>query len=274
MQKLIEDYIWHLSRCAVSADDKFVQRQEKRMEKKLSKIFAEQEKWLVNKLKSFSRLSKNSIQTNDLDDDVDDLLSGMPGQKPLTTTIVFYSELGISRGGRRSMTDYALRKFGISFSVKHPEAVKYLKEKRVLELSNSKGTITATTKDRIKEIITDGVATGKSYQQVAQQIQQQGEAGVFSPARSKMIAVNEMGHAYEEGRKIPLQDFREKYPERNVKKWWMTRNDDRVTVECNDNQSASEDDGLDFDESFPSGDLEAPRTSNPRCRCTMRYKII
>lgn len=242
------------------------------MDKKISKIFKTQEDWVIKKLANFKPLN-NSIQRNDLDSDIDDLLENMPGQPALANAIIFYSELGIGRGGRKSMKDYALRKFGVSFSVKHPEAVKYLRERRVFELSNFKGTITATTKDRIKEIIADGVANGRAYSAVAREIAKQGEAGVFSAARSKMIAVNEMGHAYEEGRKIPLQDFLKENPDRAVMKWWVTRGDDRVTEECNENEEFSGTDGIAFDEEFPSGDLEAPRTSNPRCRCTMSYNI-
>lgn len=59
-------------------------------------------------------------------------------------------------------------------------------------LSNRDGSIALTTKDTIREIIAQGINDGNTYQEVAQQIVQQTDAGIFSPQRAQLIAVREI----------------------------------------------------------------------------------
>jgi hypothetical protein len=59
-------------------------------------------------------------------------------------------------------------------------------------LSNRDGSITLTTKDTIREIIAHGINEGSTYQEVAQQIVQQTDSGIFSPQRAQLIAVREI----------------------------------------------------------------------------------
>jgi predicted metal-dependent hydrolase len=271
IQETIKDFIWYLSRNAAMRkmkNGKFLLQQEKRMQKKVHTILQKQMNWLLKELKNLPAF--NSIQKNTIEDDIEKILSRMIGKEELVETIVFYSSVTLKKGGETSVKDLALRKFGISFTLKHPEAVKYLKKKAELQLSNYRGNITATTNKRVKEIIVDMVEKGRSYTDVAKEITLQGKAGVFSPARAEMIAVHEAREAYEAGRSYPIEDFLKENPDRTVEKAWNTVGDDRVTEEC----AANEDEGwIDFRGSFSSGDDKPPRSDNPRCRCVTDHQI-
>ena len=83
-----------------------------------------------------------------------------------------------------------------------------------------------------------------------------------------MIASNEIGHAYEQGNFIPIQDAVAEG--HKAKKEWSTVGDDKVTEECRDNQGMGK---IKHDKDFLSGDMTAPRAGNPRCRCTTLYEI-
>lgn len=273
MKKTLKDFIWFLLRNAAMTkrqDGKFILRQEKRMAAKISLTFAKQQDFLVKKLKALPGL--NGVNTNTINDDIENILDSIPGQNELVENIVFYSESTMLKGGVRSIKDLSLKKFGISFTVKHPEAIKYFNAKRKLQLSNASGTITATTKDRIKEIISEGIKKGSSYEDVARQIRAQSDAGVFSRARAQMISTNEAGHAYEQGRKYPINDFIKDNQDRRVEKTWITVGDAKVTPEHTDNEKEG---WIAYDDTFSgTGDSEPPADDNPRCRCTIEYRIV
>lgn len=270
--KLIEDFCWYLSRNIAMRkipNGKFLLQNEKRFQKKMAAVLKKQMNWTVKGLNRF--FSENSIQKNTIAGEIDDFLSGMVGKNELVETITFYSKSTLKKGGETSVKDLGLRQFGISFTLKHPEAVKYLRDKIALELSNYKGNISSTTNQRVKEIILDGIEKGRSYTDVAAEITKQAEAGVFSQARAEMIAVHESREAYEAGRSFPIEDFLKDNTDRKVEKGWSTVGDDRVTPEC----KANEDEGwIDYDGSFSSGDKRAPRYGNPRCRCVTNHQIL
>lgn len=272
MSKIINDTIWWLNRnkaLLTRNDGKFILRQEARVRAGLNRIFRQQMKYLLQEFKKTDLFTS----TNALDDQLNNIVDGMPGQSKLVETILIYAASSMKKGGETTVKKLALKEFGIDFSLKHPSAVAYLDAKRSLELSNYRGNINSRTKSRIVEIVRDGVLNGKSYGEVAEAIAAQGEAGVFSAARSELIAVREMAQAYEQGRVAPIYDFTARFPNRQVVKSWLTAGDDQVTPECEENEEQG---WIRFDESFPNdGDQqEAPRSGNPRCRCTTLYDII
>lgn len=266
--------IYNLERNAVAdtrADGKFLLQTEKRLSKKTKTIFDKQLNWVLGKLKSIPELSQLKLKGNSLEDEIEDLVDDLPFKKELTNSIVASMSVGMDRGGKTIVKKLKLGKFGVVWSLKNKEAIKFLKDKRTLELSNKKGNIDDTTKTRITEIIYQAAKSGQSYQKTAKLIAEQGQAGVFSQARSQLIATRETRLAYEVGNRIPIDDFQTKYPDREILKRWSTVNDDNVTDECQANQ----DEGwIGLDEPFDSGDEIAPRYGNPRCRCAIEYKIL
>lgn len=230
--------------------------------------------FVIEQAKNISTFKQDKLQTNALEDEVNRIVNNIPMKAALAEEVVAYMTTSMDKGGQSSVKKLKLGKFGISWNIKNKKAIEFLNAKKTLELSNKYGNIHSTTKDRIKTILIDAANSGQSYQKTAQLIAEQGEAGVFSHARAQLIATREIGVAYEKGNNIPVREFQEKYPDRTVKKWWQTVNDDRVTPECHANQEASDEKkGLELDKNFPSGDDVAPRYGNPRCRCFTKYEI-
>lgn len=274
-KQVIESFVWWLQKNVSQikrVDGKFKRTQEKRLTKDLKAVFKKQINYLVDELSKLD--SANAIKKNANDfRRVDQIVFDLPNQKDLVRAITDRAGVALSKGGSRSVKELKLGEFGISFSVKHPEAVKYLLAKATLELSNYKGNITDTTKTKVLSIITTGLENGDSYSSIGQSIVAQGDAGVFSTARAELIASREMGFAYEKGRKIPVDELLGKYPDRKALKSWATvggGSANNVTPECEANEAEG---WILFSESFSSGDNEAPRNDNPRCRCATNYKI-
>jgi hypothetical protein len=207
------------------------------------------------------------IETKALNDELKRIMDSLPQQTEIVGELKRGATYGMLKGAGRLISDAKLGKLGISFNVKHPDAVKYLSGLESLHLSDRYGSISATTNKIVRYYIRDAVETGESYSSLAKAITQLGKEGVFSPARAEMIAVNQMGNAYEEGKAIVAQEAQSIVGE-NMMAFWQTVDDDRVTEEC----AANEDAGwLPMGVPFPSGDTQAPRAGNPRCRCAIRY---
>lgn len=273
----IDFLIFRLERSAIlrgRPNGTFILREERRLIARCNEIWKKQMDFVIKQAENISALKQDKLQTNAIEDEVNRIVNNIPFKAALVEEVVAHMSTSMDKGGQTSVKKLKLGKFGISWDIKNKEAITFLNEKKTLELSNKLGTIHATTKDRIKTILLDAANSGQSYQKTAQLIAEQGEAGVFSHARAQMIATREIGVAYEKGNNIPIHDFQEKYPDRPVKKWWRTVNDDRVTPECQDNQDQSDNaNGIDLDKSFLSGDDIAPRYGNPRCRCHTEYQI-
>jgi len=199
-------------------------------------------------------LSKST--SSDLDAIFDDLNPDL-----LIQIVLEHAQTAMQFGADYRIKESNLAEIGISFDLLNPLAVQYLQTDRPLVLAN----MTDTTKNEIKPILQAALDSGQSYNETAREI---ADAFAFSRDRSLMIAVNEIGHAYEWGNYVPMKDAQDKG--HKSEKSWLTVGDDRVTEECNANQRMG---WLMLDRPFASGDLTAPRTSNPRCRCTTLYRI-
>jgi len=274
MNERINNFLWKIHRQASMKrrkDGKYILTQEARFQAQLNKIFSVQMNWILKNIKDLPYEPEQKQDNAVKKKEVESILLQLPAQEAMVKALLEKAGFTMKKGGNRSVDEFKLGKLGISFSLKNPAAAKYLEEKGIYELSNFKGNITGTTKEHITKIIVDGINGGKSYSELAKQIKDQGKAGVFSRDRAQLIATRELGHAYEQGRAIPLNDFQEKYPDRKMQKEWQTVNDDRVTDECNENQDQG---WIDRDDEFKSGDMEPPRDGNPRCRCTVSYRIV
>lgn len=254
-------------------DAKYIDRQEKRMVKRINRIFEKQMNWVLREIKTlnvFKDENERKYQKNSVEGDLGRVMENLPEQEALTEVVLEFMEKSLEKGAKASIARLKLADFGISFDLKNERAVAFLEEKRTLELSNFRGNIHDTTKRTILDLLIDAANSGQSYQQTAKLIREQGEAGVFSQARGELIATREIGIAYGEGNNIPVAEFSQAYPDRKVEKSWQTVKDDRVTDKCRDNEAAG---WIPFDKRFSSGDEFAPRKTNPRCRCFSSYQI-
>jgi hypothetical protein len=242
-----------------------LRRKERALEKKIRPEFKKHADLIIEKAESlFDSQGKNMVrvQRKTLEDDVDAILDALEIDD-LIRVIIDASGDAMDFGAQYRIDESRLAQFGISFDIEHPLAVEYLETDRPLELANMED----TTKNHIKPILLEALENGDSYQETSRRIR---DNYAFSNNRATMIASNEIGHAYEWGNYVPMKDLQD--DGETVEKKWSTTGDDRVTDECN----AYEDkEWIPIDQDFDSGsttDNIAPRTTNPRCRCTTLYR--
>jgi len=255
-------------------DYKWKIRQEKRMIKKIRGIFKKQQKWILKEMRNLSFFSENSfkINKNSVDNEIMAMIGDLPEKPKLAREIVSFMRIALKRGGKRIVKDLKIKaRYGIDFDVKNPRATEFLEKKEEWELSDFKGNIDGTTKKRLKTILVEAHESGASYEETAEKITKLSDQGVFSEARGQLIAVREIGVAYEEGNAEVMNEFRSKYPGRKTQKKWQTVNDARVTASHRANQGEG---WVDYSVVFSgTGDQHAPGSDNPRCRCFTKYKI-
>lgn len=267
-------------------DGAFRLQQEKRLKKRLAVHLKRQQDFVLREIEKLSFLQ--GTKTNELsksdEKEIDLLVARVPEKDAIAETLAIYWRASMLKGGVRTVRQMKLGSAGISFSLQNRNAIKWLKAKKVLEtsepgsaawrqatnvlkLSNYKGNIDFTTKQRIRDILIEAAENGYSYQQTSKLIQAAGNAGVFSQARGELIAVQELAGAYERGKKIPMEDFEREFPDRKPEKRWKSVLDGRETPECRDRDAQGfkplDWDFLGYD--TPPGHI--------RCRCSLTYRI-
>lgn len=256
---------------AAKGEAKFLTYKRKQLENRIRPIFRNQQAYVLDAMRGTFADERNAEVRYSTNATPEDIANGIPLQERLSREIVLEMDDAAKKGIKTRMTALNLGKFGVGYDVVNKKAGEFLGEKLSHELSQSKGTIHDTTVTRINEILKEAYENGWSYQKTAALIQDQGEAGVFSLARAEMIAVREIGVAYEKGNYLPMQEFERVNPDRQAEKFWSTVGDDRVTPEHTQNE---EDGWVPLSHVF-TGTLDevAPGSDNPRCRCTMLYRI-
>ena len=275
----VDSFLWNLARNVSlnsRTDGKFIRRQEKRLVKRLKNLFDQQVEWIVKRAESLSFFKDEETNAPNNDDEISSMFEGLPYRVAIAETIVGFMRVTMNKGGKTMVRTLDLGEFGISFDLTNAEALNFLGGKLSHELSQERGNINQTTVERISQILLEAAESGQSYQKTAQLIREQGGRGVFSQARAELIATREIGVAYEEGKEIPIREFKRKHPGRIVEKAWQTVNDEKVTPTHTANQNKG---WILFEERFPSppngtGDKKAPASDQPRCRCFTKYRIL
>ena len=133
--------------------------------------------------------------------------------------------------------------------------------------------INDTTRKEIARIVSDGVKSGSSYNDIAKAIKNKfKEFAVPMPQkrvsnRAVLVAVTELANAYCEGNAQVgnyLQDNGVK-----MMKAWQTLEDDRVSDGCKENERVG---WIPINKEFPSGHMHPPRF--PGCRCDFLQDIL
>lgn len=133
--------------------------------------------------------------------------------------------------------------------------------------------INDTTRKEIARIVSDGVKSGASYNDIAKEIKNKFEEfAVPMPQkhvsnRAVLVAVTELANAYCEGNAQVgnyLQDNGIK-----MMKAWQTLEDDRVSDGCRENERVG---WIPINKEFPSGHMHPPRF--PGCRCDFLQDIL
>lgn len=133
--------------------------------------------------------------------------------------------------------------------------------------------INDTTRKEIARIVSDGVKSGSSYDDIAKAIKDKFKEFAVPmpqkhvPNRAVLVAVTELANAYCEGNAQVgnyLQDNGVK-----MMKAWQTLEDDRVSDGCRENESVG---WIPINKEFPSGHMHPPRF--PGCRCDFLQDIL
>lgn len=153
---------------------------------------------------------------------------------------------------------------GISFELANPRAAAYAGERAAALVTQ----IDDVTREQLRKLITQAVRDGASYQELAGQIREH-YAGMHTPKpqlhikdRAEMIAIQELGEAYEQGNYAAGESLMRAGVE--LEKYWLTVGDDRVSQEiCAENQAQG---WIPFRAEYQSGHLRP--LGHVGCRCT------
>lgn len=248
------------------SESKWRRTQEVILRERVFRVLQKQMRWVVKEAKNIEAFSNNTT-----DYEIQELLTGWKYDEELHDVMAASIRASILRGGRVMIRDLGLAKFGISWDLKNPYTRKLMFARREFELSDRQGTISSTTKERIKKLLKDGADQGLSYQQMSAQIREQSIEGVFSKARGEMIAVTEVGRAYGDAQFQVVTDFRTRYPEIEMEKQWITAEDDRVRPAHVANGA---DGWIPVDQAFSGTNEQNAPSSEFRCRCTFSTRIL
>ena len=231
---------------------------QKRLQKELEDAFGAQGEALVSNLPSGGEVPVDYVW-EPMFTEVAEETSGA-----FVEPIVAAAGASMSAGALQALADFAI---GMSFDLANPRAVAYLKAHGA-ELVTA---INDTTRDYIKTVVTNGVENGLSYGEIAKAITDRyeefkiGKPQEHIDSRAHLIAVTEIGNAYEEGNLIVVEDLADGGLE--MEKFWQTVEDARVSDGCQQNQDAG---WIPAGEPFPSGDMRPLRF--PGCRCAALYR--
>lgn len=178
--------------------------------------------------------------------------------------ISLQAQQALLAGVSTTIADLAL---GSSFELGNPVAVAELRATAAARVAG----INATTRDGIRRIIADGVEAGKSYSAIAREIRAEyasfatGSPLAHITSRAELVAVTEIGDAYETGSRTVVDRLSRAGLE--MEKHWLDVGDRRVDPDC----AANSDQGwIPVDQAFQTGH-DRP-TAHPGCRCTTEYR--
>lgn len=181
-----------------------------------------------------------------------------------TGPIALQTEAALRAGAAAAIADLQVR---TSFDLANPEAIDVLQRRAATRVVG----INATTRDDIRRIIADGVANKQSYSAIAREIK--GKYAAFatgSPlghiaSRAELVAVTEIGDAYEEGNRGVADRLTR--AGLVMEKQWLDVGDRRVDPICAGNAAEG---WIPIDQAFGSGHQQP--TAHPGCRCTVQYR--
>lgn len=262
VQEFIESAIQFLEAATVAQKWRRMAPIEKRLEKDLAKAFKVQGAAFSKRFASLQGEFSEAISDDDWIGIWDDVAKA--------TSKLFINP--IQRAVQLSLTSAAEELIGeldvdYSFSLKNPRAVKYIAEHGAKLVTG----INDTTRSYLGTVINDGVDGGWSYDRMAKAITDRfSQFAVGVPqkhieSRAHLVAVTEVGQAYEAGNEIVVNDLTK--AGLKMEKKWDTVGDDRVSDGCLENERAG---WIPIDEEFPSGDMRPLRF--PGCRCTALYR--
>ena len=255
-----------LEASSVAAKWRKVRAIESRLEKDIAKAFALQGKMFLSRSRVLKPKFTEALREAIADDD----WVGIWDDVAKETVKYFLNP--INRAVQLSLLSAAEELIGelevdYSFSLKNPRAVAYIKAHGADLVTG----INQTTRGYLKTVIDDGISQGWSYNRMAEMITQRfSQFAVGMPqehidSRAHLVAVTEVGNAYEAGNAIVANDLAD--AGLKMEKKWSTIGDNRVDPHCRDNEAQG---WIAIDEPFSDGSMHP--LAHPACRCTALYR--
>lgn len=155
-----------------------------------------------------------------------------------------------------------------AFDLPSPDAVKWADKNAAKDIAG----VNKTTKNHIKNLVVNGLEEGESYSSVARSIKNQfKQFAVGSPlehigSRAELVAVTEMGNAYEAGGAQLIGELKD--VGLKMEKSRGGPNDGRTSAAC---QGDLADGWIPEDEAFSSGIMDG--LEHPGCRHHTQYRV-
>lgn len=246
---------------------RIVGTQERRLEKSMSRAFKAQGKDFLRGFSATRPLFESAaLRETWTDDDWIEIFDESAGNtfnaflRPIQRAV----QASLLAGAQNTIAQIGMQ---ITFRLTNPRAVAYVDDHGAALVSG----INDTTRDYIKTLMHTAASEGWSYNRTAEAlIDRYKDFAVGRPqdhieSRAHLIAVTEVGNAYEAGNSIVIEDLQDSGLE--MEKSWLTTGDDRVSDGCREN---AEDGWIPYDEPHSSGDMHPLRF--PGCRCTELYR--
>lgn len=225
------------------------------LESKLKRLFLQQGKAYLR----YFAYHRNEFAEALTDSDIDGTFDRSSQSARMAQTIDSAVESALTLGAENLLKQFTDEEFKKVFNLKNPRAVKYLENygaNRVTQLDD-------TSKGILKRLLTDGVDKGQSYSRMVTLIRRQFTE--WSTKRAKLIAVTEIGNAYQQGNLIVGLDLADAGLQ--MEKSWLTRGDDKVDPHCSANAAQG---WIDVKEAHASGAM-CP-LDHVGCRCLELYR--
>lgn len=183
----------------------------------------------------------------------------------LAQLVQIVAEQAMDAGMASAQVDLAVE---AAFSVSHPEAVAWLTRWGAARVAN----IDDVTRQYLKTIVTSAADEGWSYQRTAKAITDRfvqfaiGVPQEHIRSRAELVAVTEVGTAYEKGASIVAAGLQAQGLV--IEKAWLDVGDEAECPECEGNAA---DGWIGEDDAYSSGDVEPP--AHPACRCTNERRV-
>lgn len=235
-----------------AATKKMLTKNITQMTARVARAFAIHSAAYQKTLATFETQFKESISNEDLDN-IFDLSNDAQRLIDIINTFV---EKGLTLGATALIAQFDA---DMVFSLDNPRAVAYIGSRGATAVTG----IDDESKSQLRTILAAATDDGRSYNWLARAIRQ--KFNDFSTKRAKLIAVTELGNAYQEGNMIVARDLATLgLP---MQKRWLTVGDDRVDADC---QANADQEWIDVEETFVSG-ADRP-LSHPHCRCMLQFR--
>ena len=171
------------------------------------------------------------------------------------------AEQSLAIGAKQAIADLGL---SISFDLKNPRALAFLKDYGVQKVAKIDATTQKYLNTLLQKALDDGWSAKRTSQEIIARYEQFaiGKPQAQIESRAHLIAVTETGNAYSEANLMVAQDLQDAGV--TMEKQWSTVGDGKVSDGCIENENKG---WVGLNQAFPSGHQRPLRF--PNCRCDM-----